>query len=105
MYAVAEKIRCEKIGSENLIGVKNNLIQSYQNKYEHKEIESPKDDAEIPLTYAFEMYLRNYFFEIKQNKAAEKVLNYSKSLFDKELKLKLTDKFSLLKILFVQFIF
>jgi len=97
LYAVAEAIRCEKIGSENLIGVKNNLIQSYQNKYEKKEIDGPKDETEIPLTEAFEMYLRNYFFEIKQNKIAKKVLNYSKTLFDKELKLKLNELDSCLK--------
>ena len=97
LYAVAEQIRCEKIGSENLIGVKNNLIQSYQNKFEKKEIDDLTDDSEIPLTEAFEMYLRNYFFEIKQNETAKKVLNYSKNLFDKELKLKLNELDSCLK--------
>ena len=33
LYAIAEKIRYEKIGSNKLEGVKNNIIQCYENKY------------------------------------------------------------------------
>ena len=38
LYGIAEKIRCEKIGAENLKGVKNNLIQCYQDKFKKKDI-------------------------------------------------------------------
>ena len=31
LYAIAEKIRYEKIGSDKLKGVKNNIIQCYEN--------------------------------------------------------------------------
>ena len=33
LYAIAEKIRYEKIGSDRLRGVKNNITQHYNNKY------------------------------------------------------------------------
>ncbi len=91
LYGIAEKIRCEKIGSENLKGVKNNLIQCYEDKFKKKDADQSVNDTEIPLTEAFEMYLRNHFFKIKQNKTGKKVLDYSKNLFDKEIKLKLVD--------------
>ena len=37
LYAIAEKIRYEKIGSEKLKGVKNNILQCYENKYTKKK--------------------------------------------------------------------
>ena len=33
LYAIAEKIRYEKIGSNKLKGVKNNIVQCYENKF------------------------------------------------------------------------
>ncbi len=89
LYAIAEKIRYEKIGSNKLKGVKNNIIQCYENKYKGKKIEEIKTEADVPITEAFELYLRNHFFQIKQNQATKEVLSYWKSLFDKNLKKKL----------------
>jgi len=40
LYAIAEKIRYEKIGSDKLKGVKNNIIQCYENKFKDKKIEA-----------------------------------------------------------------
>ena len=37
LYAIAEKIRYEKIGSNKLKGVKNNIIKCYENKYKKKK--------------------------------------------------------------------
>ena len=91
LYAVAEKIRYEKIGSDKLKGVKNNIIQCYENKFKNKKIEEIKTEADVPITEAFELYLRNHFFKIKQNNATKKVLSYWKDLFDKNLKLKLKE--------------
>jgi len=89
LYAIAEKIRYEKIGSEKLKGVKNNIIQCYENKFKKIKDEEIKGDADVPVTEAFELYLRSHFFKIKQNKATKKTLNYWKELFDKNLNPKL----------------
>ena len=72
LYAIAEKIRYEKIGSDKLKGVKNNITQCYENKFKDKKIEEIKTEADVPITEAFELYLRSYFFRIKQNHATKK---------------------------------
>jgi len=86
LYAIAEKIRYEKIGSDKLRGVKNNITQCYENKFKNKKIEEIRTEADVPITEAFELYLRNHFFKIKQNDATKKVLSYWKDLFEKNLK-------------------
>jgi len=89
LYAIAEKIRYEKIGSNKLKGIKNNITQCYENKFNQKKIEEIKTGADVSVTEAFELYLRSYFFKIKQNKATKKTLIYWKKLFDKNLNPKL----------------
>ena len=89
LYAIAEKIRYEKIGSDKLIGVKNNITQCYENKFKNKKIEEIKTEADVTISEAFELYLRSYFFKIKQNNVTKKVLSYWKNLFDKNLRTKL----------------
>ena len=89
LYAIAERIRYEKIGSNKLRGVKNNITQCYENKFKQRKIEEIKTEADVPITEAFELYLRSYFFKIKQNKATKKTLSYWKKLFDKNLNPKL----------------
>ncbi len=86
LYSIAEKIRYEKIGSNKLKGVKNNLIHCYENKYKNKKIDEIKTESDVPITEAFELYLRSYFFKIKQNNATKKVLSYWKDLFDANIK-------------------
>ena len=91
LYAIAEKIRYEKIGSNKLKGVKNNITQCYENKFKDKKLEEIKTEADVPITEAFELYLRSYFFKIKQNHTTKKVLSYWKDLFDKNLKQRLKE--------------
>ena len=91
LYAIAEKIRYEKIGSDKLKGIKNNITACYEDKFKNKKIEEIKTEADVPITEAFELYLRNHFFKIKQNNATKKVLSYWKDLFDKNLKKKLSE--------------
>ncbi len=91
LYSIAEKIRYEKIGSNKLKGVRNNLIQCYENKFKNRKIDEIKTEADVPITEAFELYLRNHFFKIKQNNTTKKVLSYWKDLFDKNLKQKLKE--------------
>jgi len=85
LYAIAEKIRYEKIGSDKLKGVKYNLTRCYENKFKDKKIEEVKTESDIPVGEAFELYLRSYFFNIKQNNTTKKMLSYWKDLFDKNL--------------------
>ena len=91
LYSIAEKIRYEKIGSDKLKGVKNNITQCYQNKFKDKKIEEIRTEGDAPITEAFELYLRSHFFKIKQNRVTKKVLSYWKDLFDKNLKQKLQE--------------
>jgi cobaltochelatase CobT len=86
LYSIAEKIRYEKIGSDKLKGVKNNITQCYENKFKDKKVEEIKTEADVPVTEAFELYLRSYFFKIKQTATTKKVLSYWRELFDKNLK-------------------
>ena len=86
LYSIAEKIRYEKIGSEKLKGVRNNIIQCYENRYKNKKIEEIKTDSDVTITEAFELYLRNHFFQLKENKIKKKVLSNWKELFDKNIK-------------------
>ena len=85
LYAIAEKIRYEKIGSDKLKGIKNNIKQCYENKFKNKKIEEIKTEADVPVTEAFELYLRTHFFKIKQNEATKKVLSYWKDSLNKNL--------------------
>ena len=89
LYSIAEKIRYEKIGSDKLLGVKNNITQSYQNKFKNKKVGEIKTEGDVLITEAFELYLRSHFFKIKQNEATKKTLSHWKNLFDKNLKMKL----------------
>ena len=72
LYAIAEKIRYEKIGSSKLKGVKNNITQCYENKFKDKKVGEIKTEADVPITEAFELYLRSHFFKIKQNNITKK---------------------------------
>jgi len=85
LYAIAEKIRYEKIGSDKLIGVKNNITQCYENKFKNKKAEEIKTETDVPVTEAFELYLRSHFFKIKQNDTTKKILSCWKDLFNKNL--------------------
>tara|TARA_B110000438_G_scaffold300668_1_gene353618 strand:+ start:69 stop:1871 length:1803 start_codon:yes stop_codon:yes gene_type:complete len=85
LYTIAEKIRYEKLGSERFKGVRNNITQCYENKFKNKKIQEIKTEKDVPITEAFELYLRNHFFKIKPNEATKKTLSYWKILFDKNL--------------------
>ena len=86
LYAIAEKIRYEKIGSDKLKGIKNNITQCYENKFKNRKIEEIRTETDVPITEAFELYLRSHFFKIKQNNVTKKVLSCWKDLFNENLK-------------------
>ena len=91
LYAIAERIRCEKIGSDKLIGIKNNITQSYENKFKNKKLSEIKTESDVPISEAFELYLRSHFFDIKQNETKKKILSYWKKSFDKNLKKRINE--------------
>ena len=68
LYAVAEKIRYENIGSSYFKGVRENLNQYYKIKANQK-IDYKKNEYEF--VDAFENYLRNKIFKLNNDKKAE----------------------------------
>jgi len=82
LYKIAEKIRCEKIGSDNFKGVKNNIEKFYQERINSLDFKSSEDK----IVESFENYLRVNFFNSKNNNELEKKLKtYTKDL-DKKFK-------------------
>ena len=80
LYKIAEKIRCEKLGSDQFKGVKNNIEKYYQERISSIDLKS----SEEKIIEAFENYLRVKFFELKNNKELEKKLkSYQKDLNEK----------------------
>ena len=82
LYKIAEKLRCEKIGSDHFKGVKNNIEKFYQKRMNSLDLKSSEDK----ILESFENYLRINFFNIKNNKEIDKKLKtYLKDL-DKRFK-------------------
>jgi len=85
LYAIAEKIRYEKLGSNKLKGIRSNIIRSYENKIKNKKNEDISSISNETIAEAFELYLRNHFFNLKQNTQTKKTLDIWKGVFDKNL--------------------
>ena len=80
LYEIAEKIRCEKIGSDYFKGVKNNIDKFYQERINSLDLKSSEDK----IVESFENYLRVKFLNSENNKALEKKLkSYKKDLDEK----------------------
>ena len=86
LYEIAEKIRCEKIGSEKYSGIKKNLktYYEYQNKENHK--------TQSKILKYFENYLKVNILEINKNEDynefKELRKKYEKNLKKKTINLK-----------------
>ena len=80
LYKIAEKIRCEKLGSDQFKGVKNNIEKYYQERTKSLDLKNSEDK----IIESFENYLRVKFFESKNSKELEKKLKtYQKDLNEK----------------------
>ena len=80
LYKIAEKIRYEKLGSDQFKGVKKNIENYYQERVNSLDLKSSEDK----LLESFENYLRIKFFNFKNNKEFEKKLKtYTKDLNEK----------------------
>ena len=84
LYKIAEKIRCEKIGSDYFSGIKNNIEKFYQERVNSLDLKSSEDK----IIESFENYLRINFFNSKNNRDLEKKLK----TFKKDLDQKFSDK-------------
>ena len=83
LYAVAEKIRYENIGSSYFKGIRENLNYFYEIKGK-KKIESKNNDYEF--LEAFEYYLRSNISKFNKNKDSENKYKKYKKKLDSKLK-------------------
>ena len=64
-----------------LIEPDRNLHQLLKKKFKNKKIEEIKTESDVPITEAFELYLRNYFFDLKETAVKNKVLSSFLQIF------------------------
>ena len=80
LYKIAEKIRCEKLGSDQFKGIKNNIEKYYRERTNSLDLKNSEDK----IIESFENYLRVKLFDSKNSKELEKKLkSYQKNLNEK----------------------
>ena len=88
LYKIAEKVRCEKIGSDEFQGIKKNISIAFNTP--KKKIDSKsgvdKNKKEILLEEKFEFYFRSIFFNLEKNKKILPELKKIKKEWDKNFK-------------------
>ena len=89
LYNLSEKIRYEQIGSNNLKGIKKNLLNNYELKQKFIKKNQLKSKEDVKVGEAFELYLLKNFLNVKLNKLSEQTLNYWKKEFDEKIKNKI----------------
>ncbi|MDB9752456.1 cobalamin biosynthesis protein CobT [Pelagibacteraceae bacterium] len=87
LYQIAEKIRCEKIGSDYFKGVKNNIEKFYQERVNSLDLKSGEDK----IVESFENYLRVKLFNSKNSNELEKKLKTYKKDLDIQFKKKIEE--------------
>ena len=87
LYRIAEKVRYEKLGSEKFIGVKNNIQQYYEERLNSLDLKSSEDK----ITESFENFLRENFFNFKNNKELNKRLKVYKKDLNENFKSKIKE--------------
>jgi len=89
LYNLSEKIRYEQIGSNNLKGIKKNLLNNYELKQKFTKKNQLKSKEDVKVGEAFELYLLKNFLYVKLNKLSEQILNYWNKEFDEKIKNKI----------------
>ena len=84
LYEIAEKIRYESLGSQEFMGIKNNLINHYSKQ------KSPQNKQEN-VYFAFENYLRKQLFKFSEVFKIEETPKKYKQNFDKVFKSKINE--------------
>ena len=87
LYKIAEKIRYEKLGSDQFKGVKNNIEKYYQERVNALDLKNSEDK----IVESFENYLRVKFFDSKNNKEIEKKLKTHKKDLNEKFKGKIKE--------------
>ena len=82
LYQLAEKIRCEKLGSDKFKGVKNNIENYYKERINSLDLKS----SEIKIVESFENYLRENLLNVKNTKELENKLKTYKNDLKKKFK-------------------
>tara|TARA_B100000963_G_scaffold345452_1_gene349571 strand:- start:3190 stop:4983 length:1794 start_codon:yes stop_codon:yes gene_type:complete len=84
LYKIAEKIRCEKLGSDQFKGVRKNIEKYYQERVSALDLKN----SEEKIIESFENYLRTKFFKSKNSSELEKKFK----TFQKDLNEKFKEK-------------
>ena len=82
LYAIAEKIRYECLGSKMLKGIKKNLDENYNQIIELKRKDQLKTKEDVPVVEAFELYMLKRFHNLKLNSLTRSMLNFWEKDFD-----------------------
>jgi cobaltochelatase CobT len=86
LYKIAEKIRYEKIGSDQYIGIENNLNNFYQKKIMDSDVHSQNFIAD-----AFEAYLRKNMMNLEIQESKKEDFKQWDDLFEKNISNKIKD--------------
>ena len=87
LYKIAEKIRCEKIGSDQFKGIKSNIANYYKERMNFLDLKN----SEEKIAESFENYLRVKFFNFQNNKELEEKFKSYKKDLDKNFKTKIEE--------------
>ena len=82
LYAIAERIRYECLGSRMLKGIQKNLKENYNQLIETKKKDQLKTKDDVPIAEAFELYMLKKFHGIKLNSLSNGILNFWENDFD-----------------------
>ena len=85
LYAIAEKIRYETLGSKMLKGIEKNLKDNYYQILSLKRKDQLKSKDDVPVDEAFELYMLKNFHNIKLNSLTSKMLQMWEQDFDKSI--------------------
>ena len=85
LYAIAEKIRYESLGSEMLMGIKKNFEQNYNQIINIKRKDQLKSKEDVLVTEAFELYMLKNFHNIKLNSLTSKMLSFWEKDFNQSI--------------------
>ena len=86
LYKIAEKIRYEKIGSDQYIGIQNNLNNFYQKKIMDSDVHSQNF-----IAGAFEAYLRKNMMNLEIHESKKEDFKRWDDLFEKNISKKIKD--------------
>ncbi len=85
LYKIAEKLRCEKIGSDQFKGVKKNIEIYYQERINSLDLKNSEDK----IVESFENFLRVKFFNTNYSKELEKKFKTYQKDFNEKFKKKI----------------